>query len=73
MAGITPEKAQAKLDGWLEAEDALMVNQEVSMPGGRKVTRADLGEIRKAIQFWERKVIRLNPGGGIRAMGVTPL
>lgn len=73
MAGITLERAQAKLDDWIEAEDALMTSQEVALPGGRRVTRADLGEIRRAIQFWERKVVRLTQGGGIRVMGATPL
>jgi len=72
MAGITLAQAQSKLDGWMTAEDAVMSSQEYSM-GSRRLTRADLSEIRKSIQYWEQKVIRLTGGGGIRAIGATPL
>jgi len=72
MAGITLEQAQAKLDGWMTAEDGVMTSQSYSM-GSRQLTRADLAQIRESIQYWEQKVIRLTQGGGIRITGATPL
>ncbi len=72
MAGITAAQAQAKLDGWMAAEDAVMGGQSYSM-GSRQLTRADLGQIRESIQYWESKVIRLSQGGGVRVTGATPL
>jgi len=71
MAGITLEQAQAKLDGWMTADDALQGSQEYTM-GSRKLSRADAPEIRKNIQYWEEKVINLTRGGGIRITGASP-
>jgi len=71
MAGITLAQAQAKLDGWMAAEDGVMTSQSYSM-GSRQLTRADLSEIRSSINFWETKVIKLTQGGGIRITGASP-
>ena len=71
MAGITLEQAQAKLDTWLKAEDAVATSQSYNM-AGQTLTRANLKEIRETIDYWERKVQRLSRGGGIRISGATP-
>jgi hypothetical protein len=41
--------------------------------GERKLTRADLAEIRDGIAYWEKKVQRLSRGGGARVRGVRPV
>lgn len=71
MAGITLAQAEAKLQTWLDAEDAVATGQEYSI-GGRRLSRANLDEIRKTIDYWEKKVLRLTRGG-IRVRGVTPV
>ena len=59
MAGITLAQAQAKLQTWLDAEDAVANNQSYSI-GNRSLSRANLGEIREAVEFWDTKVKRLS-------------
>jgi hypothetical protein len=70
MAGITLVQAQAKLTGWMAADDALQTSQEYSM-GSRKLTRADAAEIRENITFWNNQVKSLTRGG-IKIRGGTP-
>ena len=53
--GITLETAQEHLEQWLEAELEVTTHQSYQL-GSRTLTRADLGEIRKTIEFWEDKV-----------------
>lgn len=66
MAGITLDQAQAKLDLWMAADDAVAGGQSYSI-GGRSLTRANSSEIRDNIQYWEGRVTRLSNGnGGIR-------
>lgn len=62
MAGITLAQAEAKLQTWLDAEDKVAAGQSYSI-NGRSLTRADLGEIRNTIDYWEKKVQRLSRGG----------
>ncbi len=71
MAGITLAQAEAKLQTWLDAEDAVATGQEYSV-AGRRLSRANLSEIRATIDYWEKKVQRLS-AGGIRVRGVTPI
>lgn len=59
MAGITLERAQAKLEIWLNAEDKVAGGQEYSI-NNRALKRADLPEIRKTIDYWEGRVNRLS-------------
>jgi len=70
MAGITLAQAQAKLTGWMSADDALQSSQEYSM-GSRKLTRADSKEIRENIIFWNEQVNALSRSGR-RIIGGTP-
>jgi hypothetical protein len=72
MAGITLAQAESKLAAYMAAEDAVLTGQEYSI-GARRLTRADLSEIRKGIAAWEQRVIRLTAQGGIRVRGAVPL
>ena len=58
MAGITLQTAKQHLDMWLEAESEVAINQAYTI-GGKSFTRADLGQIRKQIEYWSNKVIEL--------------
>lgn len=58
MAAIELERAKKHLDMWLEAESEVAVNQSYTI-GGKTFTRADLGQIRKEIEFWANKVATL--------------
>ncbi|WP_047394340.1 DUF6148 family protein [Cetobacterium sp. ZOR0034] len=51
---ITREIAKEKLEKYLAAEEKVLAAQEYTLEG-RRVTRADLPEIRKGIEFWEKK------------------
>lgn len=59
MAGITLEKASMHLDAWLEAELELTTHQSYTI-GSRTLTKADLGEVRKQIEYWNNWVLKLN-------------
>lgn len=58
MAGITLETAKRHLDAWLEAELAVTNAQSYTI-GSRIMTKADLEEIRKTIDYWNNKVVEL--------------
>lgn len=55
MAGITLETAQKHLDAWLEAEIQVTNAQSYTI-GSRTLTKANLTEIRNAIEYWQQKV-----------------
>ena len=75
MAGITLETAQRHLDEWLEAELAVTTAQSYTLKN-RTLTRANLTEIRNAIDYWNKKVIALEnakkAGGRNRVRRVVP-
>ena len=50
MSAITLEIAKEHLDIWLEAEKAVALGQSYTI-GSRSLTRANLSEIRKSIQY----------------------
>lgn len=58
MAGITIEAAKEHLSAWLEAEMVVTTGQAYTI-GSRSMTRANLSEIRNAIDYWNKKVIEL--------------
>lgn len=60
MAGITLAQAEAQLAAWVAASTAVASNQSYSMKD-RSMTRADAGEIRQQIEFWDAWVRRLTP------------
>lgn len=55
MAGFTVEQAQAQLDAYLAAERAALSGQSYEI-AGRKLTRANLREIREGIDYWSQRV-----------------
>lgn len=55
MAGITLAQAQAQLDAYLAAETAVLANQSYEI-AGRKLTRANLKDIRDGIDAWNQRV-----------------
>lgn len=57
--GITLEIANKHLEAWLNAELEVSVNQSYTI-AGKSFTRADLGEIRKQIDYWKNIVAQLN-------------
>lgn len=50
--------ARKHLDAWLTAELELTTAQSYTI-GTRSLTRANLPEVRKEIQFWQNEVARL--------------
>ena len=58
MAAITLEVAKKHLETWLKAETQVAINK-ASTIGGKSFTRADLGEIRRQIEYWSNKVSAL--------------
>lgn len=71
MAGITVEQAEAQLALWLEADRRVSTGQAWSHQG-RTFSRADAGEIRANIEFWDRQCKRLARGGPL-VRGVMPV
>lgn len=57
--GITLEIANKHLEAWLNAELEVSINQSYTI-AGKSFTRADLGEIRKQIDYWKNIVAQLN-------------
>lgn len=55
MAGIDKKTAQNHLDAWLKAEMEVTTGQSYTI-GSRVLTRANLTEIRNAINYWNNKV-----------------
>ena len=66
--GITLDVADARLKEYLDAERRVLDNQAYEIEG-RKLTRADLQQIREGIVFWQGQVDRLDPKPIRRAVG----
>lgn len=75
MAGYTLETAKRHLQAWLEAELEVTTHQSYTI-GTRSLTKANLSEIRKQIQFWQNEVAKLENierrKGRNRIMRVVP-
>lgn len=56
------EVARRHLDAWLDAELEVTTHQSYTI-GSRSLTRANLAEIRKQIQFWQNEVEKLENAG----------
>ncbi|MCY9511871.1 DUF6148 family protein [Paenibacillus larvae] len=54
----TLQEAQTHLKAWIEAEMAVASAQSYTI-AGRSLTRANLPEIRKQIQFWRNEIEKL--------------
>ena len=55
---ITLERAKIHLEAWLDAELAISTGQSYTI-GSRSLTRANLSEVRKQIDYWRNKVAEL--------------
>ncbi len=73
MAGITLEQAQAQLDKYLTAETKVLSGQAYEF-SGRSLTRANLKEITKGIEIWDRRVKELSAraSGRGRSRTISP-
>lgn len=58
MAGITLAQAEAQLAVWLDADTKVASGQSYEI-AGRRLTRADAGEITAKIDYWNAKVVSL--------------
>ncbi len=58
MSGISLSTAQQHLQAWLNAELAVTAAQSYTI-GTRSLSKANLGEIREQIKFWQNEVARL--------------
>ena len=69
------EIARKHLDAWLNAELEVTTHQSYTI-GSRSLTKADLGQIRKQIEFWQNRVAQLENtgkrGGRNRVVRVVP-
>ena len=59
MAGITLAQAETQLAAWLDADSKVATGQSYEI-AGRKLTRADAGEITSKIEYWNNKVAELS-------------
>jgi len=59
MAGITLADAQDRLQEYLNAEAKVLLGQEYEL-AGRRMTRANLGEIQKGIDLWNKRCQELS-------------
>jgi len=65
------ERASEMLDGWIEAEKAVMTSQSYKM-GTKTLTRADLRAIRESIEYWTDELDKLQGKSRIRVQQVVP-
>ncbi len=66
-------EARADLAVWKSALRAIAIGQEYEI-GSRRVTRADLPEVRKLVQYYQNLVNRLSSGrrAGARVQRIIP-
>ena len=53
------ERAEKHDNAWLDAELAVSTSQSYSI-GSRSLTRANLGEIRKQLDYWRKEIEKLD-------------
>lgn len=71
MAGITLEQAQARLDQYLAAEEAVLLGQQYQI-GGRMLRRADLPAIQEGVNLWNERVEKLSAKSAGRVRAISP-
>lgn len=59
MAGITLAHAQTRLDALMAAHDKIIIGQKVEMDG-QSLTRANLVDVQRGIEYWDKKVKELS-------------
>jgi hypothetical protein len=70
MAGITLAQAEARLAGYLAAEEAVLAGQSVQMDG-RALTLANLALIQAGIELWDARVKNLSQASAGRGRART--
>lgn len=55
---IRKDRALKHYNAWLDAELAVATSQSYTI-GSRSLTRADLGEIRKQLDYWRRELDKI--------------
>ncbi len=75
MAIFGKELCRQRLKIWLAAEEAIATGQRYQIEG-RSLTRADLYDVRKELEYWAGKLAEAENeeryGGRIRAYQVVP-
>lgn len=71
MAGITLAQAQARLDQYLAAEEAVLLGQQYEI-GGRMLRRADLTAIQEGVNLWNERVEKLSAKSAGRVRAISP-
>lgn len=71
MAGITLAQAQARLDEYLAAEQAILSGQSYRI-GERQLTRANLADIQLGIKTWDTRVGELAAKTSGRSRAIVP-
>jgi len=67
-SGISVKMAKAHLDLWYTAEEKVMAGQSYQI-GTRSLTRADLSDILKAIDYWSDKLAEAEQAEAAASMG----
>lgn len=70
MAGIALDQAQTQLDAYLAAERQVLAGQSYEI-AGRRLTRANLAEIRDGVKYWNGQVRELSGRAGGRSRSRT--
>ena len=71
MSGITLAQAQARLDQYLAAEEAVLLGQQYEI-GGRMLRRADLAAIQEGVNLWNERVEKLSAKSTGRVRAISP-
>lgn len=71
MAEWTIYEAKEHLQSWLDADLALATGKEYTI-GNRRLTRANVQEVKDRINFWRNEVARLENRPRRRAYRVIP-
>lgn len=75
MSWISLEEARSMLNGWLEAEKAVMTGKSYKI-GTRSLTRNNVAEIADRIKYWRNEVEKLEnsngTGSGARVFRAVP-
>lgn len=76
MAIFSKELCEQRLKLWLEAEEAIATGQRYQV-GDRSLTRADLYDVRKELEYWAGKLAEAEAeeqrGGRNRIFQFVPL
>lgn len=69
MAAITIETLKTRLTKYLNAEEAILLNKSYTI-AGRTFTKEDLKDVQNGIEYYTKKIEKLERGG-IRSRSIT--